>query len=122
MQGNGYREERKHILTRSERRQLERAKETHVRDLMKSGYSNWKDITDTPIAVNLMKENSKLEKIYVNGQFVVQVYDWDCEWHGTKRVMIRWNDARPHSEWAMFQRIKNDLFGPERVALGGLSS
>lgn len=31
--------------------------------------------------------------------------------------MIRWNDARPDHDWAMFQRVKNDIYGPDRVAL-----
>ena len=35
------------ILTRAERRAMERAKENHVARIMKGGYNEWKDITDT---------------------------------------------------------------------------
>ena len=55
-------------------------------------------------------------KVLVNGLFVVQLYDTPNEWNAI-RMMIRWADARPDHDWSMFQRIKNDLFGSDRVAL-----
>lgn len=106
------------ILTRSERRQFERAKEKHVRKLMTGGYNEWKDITDESHTKSLYAQlKTQPERVYVNGMFVVQIYDYPCSWPGTKRVMIRWNDARADHDWSLFQRIKNDLFGPHRTAL-----
>lgn len=106
------------ILTRAERRQMERAKEAHIKNLAKAGYSVFKDITDEPRTCEIAAElSNKPEKVFVNGLFIVQVYDYPCAWSGTKRVMIRRNDAAPVHDWGVFQKIKNDLFGPERVAL-----
>jgi hypothetical protein len=106
------------IMTRAEKRQMERAKEKHVKHLMAGGFSAFKDITDEPRTVELMGSYlTPPEKVYLNGLFVVQVFAYQCEWGDCKRVMIRWNDARPDHDWAMFQRIKNELFGINRVAL-----
>lgn len=107
----------KQILTRSERRQIERAKEKHINKLMKGGYGPWKDVTEEEQTKNTMaKVNIKPSKVWLNGMFIVQIYETPNAW-GAVRVMIRWTDARPDHDWALFQRIKNDLFGPERVAL-----
>jgi hypothetical protein len=109
---------RGNILTRSERRQMERAKEKHVAKLMSGGFTPFKDITnDEHTQEILAKSNIRPDQVFTNGLFVVQVFDFPCDWPGVKRVMIRWNDARPDHDWAMFQKIKNELFGPERVAL-----
>lgn len=106
------------ILTRQERRQMKRAKEKHIAKLIAEGYNDFKDITNeehTRSVIDSVKINPK--KVYVNGLFVVQVYDYPCTWGNVERVMIRWNDARPDHDWALFQKIKNDLFGEHRVAL-----
>lgn len=107
------------ILTRAERRQMERAKEKRVSKLMAGGYNEWKDVTDEPHtqAVLARADYSELPfKIWMNGMFVVQAFNTPNAW-GAIRVMIRWNDCRPDHDWSLFQRIKNELFGPERVAL-----
>lgn len=105
------------IQTRSERRQMQRAKEKHVRKIMEGGYNEWKDITDDEHTQSIMKDLKNIpKKVYLNGMFIVQIYDTPNAW-SAERVMIRWNDARPDHDWALFQRIKNDLFGEDRVAL-----
>ena len=104
-------------MTRSERRQMERAKEKHIRKCMSGGYGEWRDVTNEEHTQNLIAQvKHKPKKIFMNGMFVVQVYDTPNAW-GAERVMIRWSDARPDHDWSLFQRIKNDLFGPSRVAL-----
>jgi hypothetical protein len=111
--------ERMQILNRSERRAMERAKEKHVRALMSGGYGPFKDITNEEQTRATMAKftTTKPEGVFLNGLFIVQVFPYPCEWGDCKRVMIRWNDARPDHDWALFQRIKNDLFGEERVCL-----
>lgn len=105
------------ILTRDERRAMERAKEKHVRKLMQGGYNEWRDITNEPHTKSILEGMQNIpKKVYMNGTFTVQVYDTPNSW-GAERVMIRWNDARPDHDWSLFQRIKNDLFGQDRVAL-----
>lgn len=96
-----------------------RAKEKHVKNLMASGYTAFRDITDEPQTIRSIQSmlGRRPEKVYVNGMFIVQVYDHPTTWGAIKKVMVRWNDARPVHDWNMLQRIKNDLFGPDRVAL-----
>lgn len=97
---------------------MQRAKEKHVKKLMEGGYDAWIDVTDDDHTKEIM-ERMRGEipfKVWRNGMFVVQAYSTPNAWNAT-RVMIRWLDARPDHDWALFQRIKNDLFGPDRVAL-----
>lgn len=104
------------ILTRHERRSMERAKEKHVKNLMKAGYSEFKDITKESLERLENVYFRPPDKIYQNGQFIVQVFEANNIWNA-KRAMIRWLDARPEIPWATLQRIKNDLFGEETLAL-----
>ncbi len=105
------------ILTRHERRAMERAKEKHVKKLMAGGYDDWRDITDEEHTQETMKKvHHKPYRVWLNGMFIVQAFHTPNEW-GAIRLMIRWNDARADHDWGLFQRIKNDLFGHERVAL-----
>ncbi|CAB4150036.1 hypothetical protein UFOVP558_63 [uncultured Caudovirales phage] len=110
------------ILSRSERRAMERAKEKHIKNLVAGGYGEWKDITDsdqTRATIASMRSQGMTNipvKVWVNGLFVVQAFNDKNSW-GAIRLMIRWADARPTHDWSLFQRIKNDLFGPDRVAL-----
>lgn len=106
------------IFTRAERRAMERAKEKHVAKLMAGGYDAWIDITNDAQTVSAMLNFSALRpfRVWRNGMFIVQAFKSDNAW-GASRVMVRWLDARPDHDWALFQRIKNDLFGPERIAL-----
>lgn len=108
---------RRIILSRSERRAMERAKEKHIARLMSGGYGPWRDITDDPQTKEIISSvGYKPLKIWHNGMFLVQAFDTPNAW-GAIRLMIRWSDARPDHDWGLFQKIKNDLFGPERVAL-----
>lgn len=108
---------RNQVLTRSERRQMKRAKEKHVKSLMKGGYNKFRDVTNDPHTQDVIARTGiKPDQVFMNNMFVVQVYKHDNEW-GADRVMIRWSDARPDHDWSLFQKIKNDIFGPERVAL-----
>jgi hypothetical protein len=105
------------IFTRSERRSMERAKEKHIKTMMAGGYNEWIDLTDEERSQEVIKHSLvKPVKVYRNGLFIVQVFGDSNSWGATK-VMIRWLDARPVHDWMLFQRIKNDLFGPERIAI-----
>jgi|SRR5882672_2754619 len=106
------------ILTRAERRAMVRAKEKYVKKLMAGGYDKWLDITHTEQTQSVMNQlgGERPFKVWRNGMFIVQAFSTPNAW-GAIRMMIRWLDARPDHDWSLFQRIKNDLFGPEAVAL-----
>lgn len=107
------------IMTRKERRALERAKEKHVAALMRSGYSSdWTDITELESTKKLTSRMTNPPyKVVMNGRFIVQMFKQSTAWGECMRLMIRWNDARPIHDWQIFQRIKNDLVGEERTAV-----
>ncbi len=106
------------ILTRSERRQLERAKFKHIKSLKKSGYTKFKDITDDEHTQNIIRKlGSPPYKVWMNGHIIVQAYKYPCDWGECDRLMIRIGDGEPLHDWGLLQRIKNDLYGEHRVGL-----
>jgi len=106
------------ILTRSERRQLERAKAKHILNLKKAGYTKFVDITDEENTQNIMKKHKVIPyKVWMNGQIIVQAYKYICDWGECDRLMIRFGDGEPNHDWGLLQKIKNDLYGPHRVGL-----
>ena len=106
------------ILTRSERRQMERAKEKHIAKLVAGGWNEFKDITnDAHTARVLTGMTLRPDQIFMNNLFVVQVHNEHCDWGPVKRVMIRRADAEPEHDWAIFQKIKNEIFGADCTAL-----
>lgn len=106
------------IETRAERRQMQRAKERHVKNIMSAGYTQFEDVTNHPQtqAAYAKHSGARPYRVLVNGLFVVQCFEPEPGW-GAERMMIRWNDARPVHDWSLFQRIKNDIYGPDRIAL-----
>jgi hypothetical protein len=60
-----------------------------------------------------------LVAFYHNGKYVVQEFHHETTWGEVVNLMIRYYDntepKRP--PWYDMQRIKNELFGPERVAV-----
>lgn len=106
------------ILTRSERRQLERAKAAHISRLKKAGYTKFIDITDHEHTQRIMmKLGTRPHKVWKNGHIIVQAYKYPCAWGECERLMIRFGDGEPVHDWGLLQRIKNDLYGPHRVGL-----
>lgn len=56
-------------------------------------------------------------RVWQNAQYIVQEYVHRTDWGIVTQLMIRPNDEKPVHDWAVFQRIKNELFGPESVAI-----
>lgn len=55
---------------------------------------------------------------YVNRFYSVQVCPVDCAWGAVRLLMIRRHDAAPlHDHWAVIQRIKRELVGPDALAM-----
>ncbi len=61
-----------------------------------------------------------LQRAYCNDLYAVQVYEQECAWGTVTHLLITRHpgadDRRPRS-WSDLQRIKNELAGPERVAV-----
>ncbi|MAH48264.1 hypothetical protein CMI37_20740 [Candidatus Pacearchaeota archaeon] len=91
------------------------------RDLMKLGWNQFEDITESEKAKDAMNGsyNGALfpDRIWKNNIFIVQVFEKQSEWGLVQHAMIRRNDEAPVHNWSVIQRIKNEIFGEERTAL-----
>lgn len=107
------------ILTRAEKRQAERAKEKHVKRLVAGGWNEFKDITEQARNSPAWSAftGDKPIQVFQNNLFIVQVFEVFTAWGWLKKAMIRRSDARPEHDWAVIQRIKSEVFGPEVTAL-----
>jgi hypothetical protein len=92
------------------------------RNLMKLGWNEFEDITDTSETKTTLKTYYKGShdlpyQIWKNNLFIVQVFKKETEWGLLDKAMIRRNDEKSIHSWQAIQRIKNEIFGKERTAL-----
>ncbi len=88
--------------------------------LTKLGWNDFENVTVAAIEKcrHLKKDHTQFpDLIYQNNLFIVQVYLTQTSWGLVRRAMVRRNDERPVHNWAILQRIKNEIFGPEATAL-----
>lgn len=52
-----------------------------------------------------------------NNLYVVQLYRQPSKWGMIDHLMVRRNDAAAVRDWTHMQRIKNEIMGPDRVAV-----
>lgn len=100
-------------------RQKMRAARANGRSLIKQGWSPWEDCF---CELREMRKRagcdpSTLLGAWKNNVFVVQLYRKPTAVGDAGLLMIRRNDESPAVGWAMKQRIKNELLGPEVVAI-----
>ena len=60
---------------------------------------------------------SRAKRVWFNTQFIVQEFEHNTEWGKITHLHVRRNDDAPIRSWTDMQRIKNELTGPERVAV-----
>jgi hypothetical protein len=62
-----------------------------------------------------------LTGVYRNNQFIVQVFTENIkdpfDGKDTIKVMVRHNTGKPIVQWSHLQDIKNQIFGPEALAI-----
>lgn len=103
-------------------REMMRVSEINGRRLAKKGWNDFKDVTREAIerhmSFNGARRESRLpDQVFQNNLFVVQVFNVMCAWGPVKKLMIRRGDALPNHNWNHLQRIKNEIFGEDAVAL-----
>ncbi|CEG25989.1 DUF7694 domain-containing protein [Bacillus sp. B-jedd] len=59
---------------------------------------------------------AEVERVYSNREYAVLIRTADTEWGPVEHAAIR-NVASSDITWAEKQRIKNEIFGPERIAI-----
>ncbi len=100
-------------------RQQMRASRANGRRLIKRGWDAWEDVTREiqEMRQRAGKSPDAPERAHKNSMFVVQIYREPCSWGDVKLCMIRRNDESAAVSWSDRQRIKNELFGVEAVAV-----
>jgi len=94
-------------------RKLRRLSAREGRFLMKKGWNNFTVVPDHEIPLS----SNSPDKVYKNNIYIVQVFNKDTSWGPMKKALIRRNDEAPIHSWQDLQRVKNEIFGPERIAL-----
>ena len=56
-------------------------------------------------------------RVVNNWYYLVQISKAQSAWGEIEHMQIRRNDANAHIGWAVMQRIKNELIGPDRIAV-----
>lgn len=96
-------------------RHLRRASEASGRRMMRQGWSAWQS-QPLPI-LSLYPALWNVTEVWKNNLYIVQVVSERTAWGQVDRLLVRRNDAQPIRSWSDMQRIKNELRGPERVAI-----
>jgi hypothetical protein len=93
----------------------------HGRNLRGSPDS-WEPFALRPDAIAKAKERggnlANLVAFYANNRYSVQVYERrGTAWGDVQQLLVRRHDEEPIRSWTDLQRIKNEIAGPERVAV-----
>lgn len=93
-------------------RHLDRASKANGRKLMRLG---WSPFEPGPSPIGLV---DRAEECWRNNRYIVfRCVAERTEWGPVERLMVRRNDGGTGVPWADMQRIKDELCGPERVAV-----
>jgi hypothetical protein len=103
-------------------REMMRAAKAEGRRLVKKGWNDFYEVTDLAIKKHLDLNGGKAQgrlpdQVFQNNVYIVQIFNHSCSWGMVKRAMIRRNDELPEHNWSKIQRIKNEVFGEDAVAL-----
>lgn len=80
----------------------------------------WGEWHGGTVKAKLGGKDAVVWSLYTNNLFIVTTVQFSCEWGLCQHMVMRLKpDATPLSglTWAAKQRIKDDLFGAERVAV-----
>ena len=90
---------------------------------MRNPWTPWEERRASAEAARENHNLPSLRTAFVNNVYSVQVYDapsgvgWDSVFRGVVRLAVRRHDSEPIRSWPDLQRIKDELCGPERVAI-----
>jgi hypothetical protein len=96
-------------------RQMRRASQANGRRMMRAGWSEWERLPLPDLRVYPGLRN--VIEVWKNNLFIVQVTREQTAWGDVDRLLVRRNDATPVRSWSDLQRVKNELRGPERLAV-----
>lgn len=100
-----------------------RASQANGRKMMAGGWNAFEDFTAE--AMQTVSAKAAVERgykppaqVWKNNLYVVQVWEPRETWMGAlTKLGVRRNDGGIVRSWSDMQRIKNEILGPERVAM-----
>lgn len=99
-----------------------RASKANGRRLMKQGWSAWEDKTFECRMRGIQNDCPGFISIMQNNLYTVQIFShsakiYEDAFANIGHLLVRRNDEGPIRSWSDMQRIKDELAGPERVAV-----
>lgn len=79
-----------------------------------ASWGDWETIREAPVHP---MAPAGLQWAVRNNHFSVQVFHHRTDWGTVVQLMVRRHDAQPVRDWTALQRIKDELFGPDRTAV-----
>ena len=80
-------------------------------------WGQWRETRQT-VAGGVVYDLPDHQRVFVNDRFFVQMtYLSDDGFDGTLHLSIHAHSRSPVRDWRLFQRLKNELCGPEREAV-----
>jgi len=81
--------------------------------------SNFPEYTEAQTRDIIEKSHNEIREVWKNDQYTVMVIKWPPMegWPPIVQLSIRRNDRAPMRDWRHFQRIKNEIVGPECEAV-----
>lgn len=106
-------------MNRSERRLKKKFERSQASILRGKGWNDFYQSTQDEIdtAAKTVGARRAPDRLFRNNIFCVQVFEEKTSWGPCERAMIRRWDESPIDSWDQIQRIKNLVFGVDRVAL-----
>lgn len=98
-------------------RATRRANEAEARRIVRKGWSALVEVEAGRMNQAADFGCPGLLRAWTNNVYSVQLYLCVSEWGPIDHLMIKRHDDAASRSWADMQRIKNELFGPERVAV-----
>ena len=95
-----------------------RASKAEGRRLQKMPWQKFEPVDPSRlVTMQTRGEGPKPERVFKNNRYVVQIWGWNTGWGKCDRALIRRADASAIHNWHEFQRLKNEIWGPECTAL-----
>lgn len=94
-------------------------KKKQLQKLSRQGFGEW-EVRWTPeeAMVRYKRHEGNFRRdAYLNNRYSVQISDEATDWGLVVHLWIQRHDGDMVRSWADMQRIKNELMGPERVAV-----
>lgn len=98
-------------------------RERFLRRLAAEPFGSWErrelgaDLFRAACGFEPTREVAAITHGFLNNRYAVQVSEIDTDWGRVTHLWIRRHDSQPVRSWPDLQRIKNEIAGPDRLAV-----